>query len=64
MNLFSGRIEEIYVQDGMTMGRINVRGAFISVSLTFLMEAKIGDTILAESGVAISKTEMEETEVF
>ena len=59
MNLLSGQIEEIYVHEGMTMGKINVRGALLNVSLTFLMDAKVGDTILIESGVAISKTDME-----
>jgi hydrogenase maturation factor len=61
MNLLSGQIEEIYVHEGMTMGKINVRGALLNVSLTFLMDAKVGDTILIESGVAISKTELEQT---
>jgi hydrogenase maturation factor len=60
MNLLSGQIEEIYVQDGMAMGKVSVRGVLLKVSLTFLMDAKIGDTILIESGVAISKTEMEQ----
>ena len=60
MNLLSGQIEEIYVHEGMTMGKINIRGALIKVSLTLLMDAKVGDTILIESGVAISKTELEQ----
>ena len=59
MNLISGRIEEIYVREGVTMGKINVRGAFVKVPLMFLTEAKVGDTIVIESGVAISKTEEE-----
>ncbi|HTY37491.1 MAG TPA: HypC/HybG/HupF family hydrogenase formation chaperone [Bacteroidota bacterium] len=59
MNLVSGIIEEIYVREGMAMGRINVRGALMNVSLTFLMDARIGDTILVESGVAISKTQLQ-----
>ena len=59
MNLVSGIIEEIYVREGMAMGRINVRGAMMNVSLTFLMDARIGDTILVESGVAISKTQLQ-----
>ncbi|MDP2887212.1 MAG: HypC/HybG/HupF family hydrogenase formation chaperone [Ignavibacteria bacterium] len=59
MNLISGQIEEIYVHEGMTMGKVNVRGAFLRVPLTFLMDAKIGDTIVIESGVAISKTDSE-----
>jgi hydrogenase maturation factor len=59
MNPISGQIEEIYVHEGMTMGKVNVRGAFLRVPLTFLMDARIGDTIVIESGVAISKTEPE-----
>jgi hydrogenase maturation factor len=59
MNLISGRIEEIYVREGVTMGKINVRGAFVKVPLIFLTEAQIGDTIVIESGVAISRTEEE-----
>ncbi len=61
MNLISGQLEEIYVHEGMTMGKVNVRGALLKVSLTFLMDAKIGDMILIESGVAISKMELEQT---
>ena len=59
MNLISGRIEEIYVREGVTLGKINVRGVFVKVPLVFLTEAKIGDTIVIESGVAISTTEEE-----
>ena len=59
MNLINGQIEEIYVQEGMTMGKINVRGAYLRVPVMFLMEAKVGDSIVIESGVAVSKTEQE-----
>jgi hydrogenase maturation factor len=62
MNLISGRIEGIYVREGMTMGKVNVRGACVKVPLIFLTEARIGDTIVIESGVAISKTEEESTQ--
>ena len=64
MNLLPGQIEEIYEHEGMAMGRINVRGALLKVSLTFLMDAKVGDTIPIESGVAISKTELEHAKEF
>ena len=57
MNLLSGRIEEIYVVDGTTMGRVGVGHAFLRVPLTFLIEAHVGDTVLVESGVAISRVE-------
>ena len=43
------------------MGKVSVRGAYLKVPLTFLMSAKVGDTIVIESGVAISKSEQERT---
>jgi hydrogenase maturation factor len=59
MNIITGQLEEIYVNDGMTMGKVSVRGAFLKVPLTLLMSARVGDTIVIESGVAISKSEKE-----
>jgi hydrogenase maturation factor len=59
MNIITGQLEEIYVDDGMTIGKVSVRGAYLKVPLTFLMSAKVGDTIVIESGVAISKSEKE-----
>ncbi len=59
MNLISGQIEEIYVHEGVTMGKISIRGAYVRVPLIFLMDAKVGDNIVIESGVAVSKTEQE-----
>jgi len=61
MNIVTGQLEEIYVNDGMTMGKVSVRGAYLKVPLTFLMSAKVGDTIVIESGVAISRSEKERT---
>jgi len=61
MNIITGQIEEIFVNDGMTMGKVSVRGAYLKVPLTFLISAKVGDTIVIESGVAISKSEQERT---
>lgn len=57
MNFISGQIEEIYIVDGTTMGRIRVGHALLRVPLTFLIEAHVGDTVLVESGVAISRVE-------
>jgi hydrogenase maturation factor len=61
MNIITGQLEEIYVNDGMTMGKVSVRGAYLKVPLTFLMSARVGDMIVIQSGVAISKTEQEQT---
>lgn len=61
MNVISGRIDEIYIEEGVTMARVHVGSAYTRVPLMFLMEGKVGDTILMESGVAISKVENEST---
>ena len=61
MNILTGQIEEIFVKEGMTMGKVCVRGAYVKVPLTFLMEAKVGDRIVIESGVAISKSDQEQS---
>ena len=54
MNLLTGQLEELYIEDGTTMGKVNVNGAFMRVPLFFLLDAKVGDTVLIESGVGIS----------
>ncbi len=58
MNLVSGRIEEIYEHQGILMGRINVRGVILKASLALLLEVQVGDVVLVESGVAISKIDL------
>ena len=62
MNLLSGEIAHIYVENGMTMAQIKVRGAFYCVPLTLISEAKVGDKVLIESGVAIAKIENKSVE--
>ncbi len=62
MNLVSGEIVEIFVEEGTTVGKVSVRGAQLSVPLIFLPNARVGDTILIESGVAISTVEPEPQE--
>jgi hydrogenase maturation factor len=62
MNVISGEITEIFVEDGRPMAMMNVRGALKQVSLMFVTEAHVGDTILAESGVAISNVRREMVE--
>jgi hydrogenase maturation factor len=54
MNIVSGEIREIYVKDGTTMARVNVKGAVVHVPVIFLPDARVGDNVLIESGVAIS----------
>ena len=65
MNLVTGRILELYIESGITRAKVNVGGAQFRVVMTFLMDARVGDNILVDSGVAISTVrpvEREETE--
>ncbi len=57
MNLISGRITEIYVEGGTTRAKVSVGGAQFRVVMTLLMDARVGDEILIDSGVAISRVE-------
>ena len=57
MNLIQGKIAEIYLDSGVTKAKVSVGGAHIRVPLMLLMDANVGDEILIESGVAISKVE-------
>jgi hydrogenase maturation factor len=57
MSLLTGRIEQIYAESGLLMGKVNVRGAFIRVPLTFVSDARIGDIVVIESGVAVARTD-------
>jgi hydrogenase maturation factor len=60
MNVLTGEVVEIYVEDGKSMGKVSVNGAFAHVALMLLMDAKVGDTVLIDSGVALSRVETEE----
>jgi hydrogenase maturation factor len=57
MSLVSGAILEIYIEDGITMAKVNVKGAFVRVPVLLLPQASVGDVILVDSGVAISRVE-------
>jgi hydrogenase maturation factor len=55
MNLVTGNIAEIYIDGGITRSRVSVGGTQFRVVMTLLMDAHVGDTVLIDSGVAISK---------
>ena len=59
MNLIQGTIAEIYLDSGVTKAKVSVGGAHVRVPLMLLMDANVGDEILIESGVAISRVETE-----
>ncbi|MGA7162129.1 MAG: HypC/HybG/HupF family hydrogenase formation chaperone [Bacteroidota bacterium] len=59
MGVLTGKIVEIYLEDGRTMGRIRVGAATTNVGLMLLMEAKVHDRVIFDSGIALSKIKEE-----
>lgn len=60
MSVLTGEVVEIYIEDGKSIGKVNVGGAFIHITLMLLLDVKVGDWILIDSGIAISRIEEEE----
>ena len=60
MNLIEGEIVETYSRDGLRMAKVRISGAYMRVPLLLLPETKVGDRVLIESGVAISRIETEQ----
>ena len=60
MNVLTGKIVEIYLEDGRAMGKVRIGGAIANVALMLLMSAKVGDRIVMNSGIALSKVNEEE----
>ena len=49
-----GRITEIYVRDGLTMGRLDFGGVAREACLTYVPEAQIGDYAIVHVGFALN----------
>jgi hydrogenase maturation factor len=54
MNLVTGEIVEIRKEPWMNLAKVRVNGAFFQVPLMFVPQARVGDRILVESGIAIA----------
>jgi hydrogenase maturation factor len=52
--VFAGRVVELDEGPDGRVGRVSVRGARVSVVLDLVPEAKAGDTVLVQAGVALS----------
>lgn len=61
MNLVSGVIRELYVEEEVAMAKVQIRGAYMRVPVTLIDTPRVGDVVLIESGVAISRIEKENT---
>jgi hydrogenase maturation factor len=57
MSPLTGEIVEIYADTWTLMAKVRVGGAFMHVPLQFLPNAKVGNRIMIEGGVAIAIVE-------
>lgn len=55
MNVLTGKIVEIFIEDGRAVGKVRVGGAITNVPLMLLMNAKVHDHVVIQSGIALSK---------
>lgn len=55
MNLGYGDLREVFLKDGMRMGKICLGGAVKNVPLDLLPDAECGDRLLVCDGVAIAR---------
>lgn len=49
-----GKITEIYVRDGLTMGRLDFGGVAREACLTYVPEAQVGDYAIVHVGFALN----------
>jgi len=63
MNVLTGKIVEIYLEDGRTMGKVRIGEAMTNVALMLLMNAKVHDSVVINSGIALSKISEEKVVV-
>ncbi len=52
-----GEITEIYIRDGSTLAKVRVDGSYLHVPLLLLMNARVGDHVVIDAGIAISNVE-------
>lgn len=56
MNRRTGTLVEIFVEEASTMGKIrNDDGTTAIVSLVLIMNARVGDRLLSEGAIALSR---------
>jgi hydrogenase maturation factor len=52
-----GEIVEIFIRDGSTVAKVRVDGSYLHVPLLLLMNVRVGDHVVIDAGIAISKVE-------
>jgi hydrogenase maturation factor len=61
MGVMSGKIDEIYLEDGKPKASVRIGSATVRVDLLLLMDAKVDDRVLFDSGMALSKIDEKDT---
>lgn len=55
MNSFTGEIQTIFIQNGSTVAEIRAGQTTVQVPLFLLVEARVGDIVKVESGMAVAR---------
>ncbi len=63
MNLITGEVVDIYDDTWKKMAKVRINGIYIRVPLMLLPEAKLGDHVLVDGGVAIAIVTARQKEV-
>jgi hypothetical protein len=54
-NSLTGEITTIYIENGSTLAEIRTGQTTMHVPLFLLLEARVGDTVRVEAGMAVSR---------
>jgi hypothetical protein len=57
MKRTTGTIEEIFVEGGVTKARVVVNGKRLTVALTLMLDARVRDEVVLDSGFAFPSPE-------
>jgi len=55
VRLVTGEIFQIHPDAQKPLARVRIAGVFMNAPMTFLPDAKVGDYILIDSGIAVAK---------
>ncbi len=60
MNTITGVLEELYIENGTTKGIVKTDNGNRSVPLFFILNARAGDTVVIDAGIATTVHPQEE----
>ena len=63
MHPMTGEIVEIYLHEGSTTAKVRVDGSFVTGPLLLLLNARVGDRVLIDAGIALSRVSYQSSRV-